>query len=125
MKKPDHGVPNQMDSQAIWSKYTSEAAKLKVEDLEARIRLVEKELQDHPIPASQVVSPREFQSDFTSEKEMSSVYGGTRIKLLLGEVRSPRDKPRRALTKPKTAHGGRYKKSALVETSDSPAGASE
>jgi len=44
---------------------------------------------DHPIPKTQLLSPREFTSDFTSEKELSSVYGGARMKILLGEVQSP------------------------------------
>lgn len=38
-KQPE--VPSQMDSSAIWSKYTSEAVKVKADDLQARIKQVE------------------------------------------------------------------------------------
>ena len=66
-KKLEHGVPNQMDSRAVWSRYTSEAAKIKVEDLQTKIEEAEKNLQEQ-IVKSRFVSPREFQvEDFQSE----------------------------------------------------------
>lgn len=43
-KKPEHGIPNQMDSKAIWSRYTGEAMQIKVEDMQSKIRDAEKQL---------------------------------------------------------------------------------
>ena len=45
-KRLEHGVPSQMDTKAIWSRYTSEAVKVKVEDIQERIEQAEKQLQE-------------------------------------------------------------------------------
>ena len=45
-KKTIHGVPNQMDTGQVWSRYMSEAQQLKIEDLTARIKNAEKDFQD-------------------------------------------------------------------------------
>ena len=37
-KKPIHGIPNQTETGQIWSRYTSEAAQMKVDDLQSRIK---------------------------------------------------------------------------------------
>ena len=36
-KKTIHGIPNQMETGQIWSRYTSDAAQLKIDDLQAKI----------------------------------------------------------------------------------------
>ena len=41
-KVPVHGIPNQTEQGQIWSRYTSEAAQLKIDDLQGRIKEAEK-----------------------------------------------------------------------------------
>lgn len=43
-KKTVHGVPSQMDEGQVWSRYMSEAAQVKVDDLQKRIKEAQEEL---------------------------------------------------------------------------------
>ena len=67
-KLPEHGVPNQMDRSEIWSKYTSDATALKLDDIQERIKQVQQELSQktnkHAVPMVEFTV-----TDFTSEPE--------------------------------------------------------
>lgn len=44
-KRPVHGIPNQTETGNVWSRYTSENAQLKIDDLQEKLHEAERDFE--------------------------------------------------------------------------------